>query len=122
MMNTLHAFLVVLAWALGHCVAIHVHFVDTGPAFPKRTYSGHWGLPNPVKNCTDPQWTMEETNGTDSILVADCHKVLENTRHNKGYYEVWNLDSDDYAPITGFQTCVFAVSRMSVAVPGGYAV
>lgn len=95
--------------------------MDDAKDVSKRTYSEHWSLKNPVKNCTDPETTMEELNVTDTISVADCHKVLENTRYNKGYYEVWNFDSDDYAPITGFQSCVFAVSRMSVITPGGYA-
>ncbi|KAJ4415013.1 hypothetical protein N0V82_007595 [Gnomoniopsis sp. IMI 355080] len=61
-------------------------------------------------------------NTTASISVADCRKVLENTRYNKGYYEVWGFDNDNYAPITGYQSCVFAVARMDAVVPGGYAV
>lgn len=107
--------------ALQHCAATRVHFVGTPQDVSKRTYSEHWQLQNPVRNCTDPQETIELFNATDTIAVSDCHKVLENTRYNKGYYEAWNFDSDDYAPITGYQSCVFAISRMSVVVPGGYA-
>lgn len=100
-----------------------VRYIDSAHNITKRTYSEHHRIQNPVKNCTDPQWTMGTLpNTTASISVEDCHKVLENTRYNKGYYEVWSFDSDNYAPITGFQSCVFAVARMDTVVPDGYAV
>lgn len=120
-MHVLTPLLFLLPLVLHHCVATRVHFINEAKHVSKRTYSEHWSLKNPVKNCTDPAMTMEVLNATETINVDDCRKVLENTRFNKGYYEVWSFDSDDYAPITGFQSCVFAVSRMSVIVPGGYA-
>lgn len=108
---------------LPYCNGSRVRYIDTSNQRSKRTYSEHWRVPNPVKNCTDPQWTMEVLpNTTTSISVADCRKVLENTRYNKGYYEVWGFDNDNYAPITGYQSCVFAVARMDDIVTGGYAV
>lgn len=105
-----------------HSLAARVHFVEDASDVAKRTYSEHWDLSHPVRNCTDPQTTMKVLNVADTISIADCHKVLENTRFNKGYYEVWSFDSDDYAPITGYESCVFAIARMNVVVPGGYAV
>lgn len=124
MMVTLLFLLLLTSEAWPRCAATRFRFVDASKKGLKRTYSEHWHIPNPVKNCTDPQWTMEMLPNTTEaeVSVADCRRVLENTRYNKGYYEVWGFDNDDYTPITGYQSCVFAVARTDAVVAGGYAV
>lgn len=124
-MNPTLAFLLLSTLAFRHCTAIQARHINSSEShqISKRTYSEHWSLPNPVKNCSDPQWTLEVLpNTTASISVADCRKVLENARYNKGYYEVWGFDSENYMPVTGYQSCVVGVARMDTVVTKGYAV
>lgn len=88
---------------------------------PKRTYSEHFRLTDSVRNCTDASWSLEPLNATASIAIEDCEHVLENIRYNHGYYEVWQFDTNNYEPLTGFQSCVFAVARRDDAIPDDYA-
>ncbi|KAF3761814.1 hypothetical protein M406DRAFT_74743 [Cryphonectria parasitica EP155] len=110
---------------ISSCTATQVRHVNQSEFLPKRTYSEHFKLIDSVRNCTDAVWSLEALNTTASVSVGDCHKVLQNVRHNHGYYEVWGFDNDDFAPITGFQSCVFAVAQTGPdgsAGPQGYAV
>lgn len=121
-MHFVTIFLLFASLAFVDSAATGFRYVDTSHRFLRRTYAEHWPLRASVANCTNPQTTIQATNTTASVSVADCNKVLANVRYNHGYYEVWGFDSNGFAPVTGFQTCVFAVATTGANVTDGYAV
>lgn len=122
-MHFITVFLLFLNLAFVDCAATKFRYVDTSHKTLRRTYAEHWPLRASVANCTDPQTTIQALHTTAaSVLVSDCNKVLDNVRYNHGYYEVWGFNSNGFAPITGFQTCVFAVARTGANVTDSYAV
>ncbi|PSR79539.1 hypothetical protein BD289DRAFT_485495 [Coniella lustricola] len=121
----MHLYMLLLLYShlLGHVAArATVRHSTISDFLPRRTYSEHFRLADSVRNCSDASWSLEPLAASASILLEDCQHVLSNLRYNHGYYEVWQFDTNHYEPLTGFQSCVFAVAKRNDTNPDDYAI